>query len=157
MKLRSTQAAIAFTLLLVFMVGCKSSLNSTASTTDQDHAPKNTNSSKSTSAPAAPRDIAGKYNVVGTNPDGGTYKGTLEVISHGDVYQFRWNAGTQYDGVGVANGNVVAVAFADGANGKGCGVVDYEIASDGTHGFTQIIKVGTVLLFFASQRLCGRF
>jgi hypothetical protein len=68
---------------------------------------------------------------VGSNPDGGQYKGALEVISHGSVYQFRWNAGTQYDGVGVANGNVVAVAFASGTNGKGCGVVDYEIASDG--------------------------
>lgn len=133
MKLRSTQTAIAFTLLLVFMAGCNSSLNSTASTTNQDHAPKNTNSSKSTtSAPAAPKDIAGKYTVTGSNPDGGAYKGTLEVISHGGVYQFRWSAGAQYDGVGVTNGNVVAVAFADGANGKGCGVVDYEITGDGT-------------------------
>ena len=132
MKLRTTQTAIAIACLVLFMVGCKSSLNSTASTTNQDHAPKNTNSSKSTtSAPAPPADIAGKYNVAGSNPDGGAYKGTLEVISHGDVYQFRWNAGTQYDGVGVANGNVVAVAFANGANGKGCGVVDYEIAGDG--------------------------
>jgi hypothetical protein len=83
-------------------------------------------------APATPPDIAGKYNVVGSNPDGSPYRGTLEVISHGDVYQFRWNAGTQYDGVGVANGNVVAVAFANGENGKGCGVVDYEISSDGS-------------------------
>ena len=68
----------------------------------------------------------------GSNPTGTVYKGTLEVIQHGDVYQFRWNAGTQYDGVGVANGNVVAVAFANGPNGKGCGVIDYEITGDGT-------------------------
>jgi hypothetical protein len=57
--------------------------------------------------------------VVGGNPGGGTYKGTLEIIPHGDVYQFRWNAGTQYDGVGVANGSVVAVAFAWGVDEAG--------------------------------------
>ncbi len=68
----------------------------------------------------------------GNNPSGTVYKGTLDVINRGDVYQFRWNAGEQYDGVGVANGNIVAVAFASGANGKGCGVIDYAIESDGT-------------------------
>ena len=54
------------------------------------------------------------------------------MITRGDVYQFRWNAGTQYDGVGVQNGKIVAVAFANGPNGKGCGVVDYDIAGDGS-------------------------
>src|SRR5439155_26207477 len=113
--------------------GCKSSGNSTSSTTSKTDSPKNTNSSTTTttSAAATPPDITGKYNIVGTNPDGGAYKGTLEIIPHVDVYQFRWNAGTQYDGVGVANGSVVAVAFANGPNGKGCGVIDYEIAGDG--------------------------
>jgi len=108
-------------------MACKSSGSSTSS--NKTEPPKN--STSTTSAPAAPPDIAGKYNVVGGNPDGGVYKGTLEIIPHGDVFQFRWDAGTQYDGVGVANGSVVAVAFANGANGKGCGVIDYEIASDG--------------------------
>jgi hypothetical protein len=62
-----------------------------------------------------PADIAGKYAIVGTNEDGSPYKGALEVIKHGDVYQFRWDAGKQYDGVGVPNGNVVAVAFTGGS------------------------------------------
>jgi hypothetical protein len=120
-------------LLIVSVMACKSSGTSTSSTTNTTGSPKDTSSSTSTTnAPAAAADIAGKYNIVGSNPDGGSYKGTLEIIPHGDVYQFRWDAGTQYDGVGVANGNVVAVAFANGANGKGCGVVDYEIAGDGT-------------------------
>jgi hypothetical protein len=79
-----------------------------------------------------PPNIAGKYNIVGANPNGSTYRGLLEVIKHGEVYQFRWNAGRQYDGVGVQNGSVVAAAFASGSNGKGCGVVDYDIGSDGT-------------------------
>jgi hypothetical protein len=130
-------ALIVFALLIASVMACKSSGSSTSSTAAQDHS-KNTNSptrttstTTTTNAPAPPPDIAGKYNVVGSNPDGGVYKGTLEIIPHGDVYQFRWNAGTQYDGVGVANGSVVAVAFANGPNGKGCGVVDYEIGSDG--------------------------
>jgi hypothetical protein len=50
----------------------------------------------------------------------------------GDVYQFRWDAGSQYDGVGIQNGNIIAVSYTTGANGKGCGVVDYDIQGDGT-------------------------
>lgn len=139
MKLESRHhAALAVVLLIACVIGCKSSGTSTSSTTTKTDASKNTNSTtttdtKTTSAPATPADIAGKYNVTGTNPDGGVYKGTLEIIQHGDVYQFRWNSGAQqYDGVGVANSTVVAVAFANGTNGKGCGVVDYEITGDGT-------------------------
>ena len=152
MKIKSRpRAALAFAVLIACVVGCKSTNSSTSGQTD---APKNTDSSTSstttasaTSAPATPPDIAGKYNVVGSNPDGGVYKGTLEIIPRGDVYQFRWNAGTQYDGVGVANGNVVAVAFANGENGKGCGVIDYEIASDGAldgkWGYWGVNEAGT--------------
>jgi hypothetical protein len=144
MKLRSIQTSLTVVLLAVLMVGCKSALNSSSTAANTNDASKNTNStsnpptdtrtstSTSSSTPEPPKDISGKYNVAGSNPDGGGYKGTLEIISHGDVYQFRWNAGVQYDGVGVTNGNVVAVAFANGANGKGCGVVDYEIGGDGT-------------------------
>ena len=76
--------------------------------------------------------LAGRYNVVGTNPDGGQYTGSLEVKLQGSLYQFRWNAGTQYDGVGVKNGKTLAVAFANGSDGRGCGVVDYTVLSDGT-------------------------
>jgi hypothetical protein len=56
----------------------------------------------------------------------------MEVIARGDVYQFRWDAGSQYDGVGVQNGNIIAVSYTTGSNGKGCGVVDYDIQGDGT-------------------------
>jgi hypothetical protein len=76
--------------------------------------------------------VSGQYNVAGTNPDGGQYSGTLEVIPRGSVYQFKWNAGTQYDGIGVRNGRIIAAAFANGSDGTGCGVVDYTIMGDGT-------------------------
>lgn len=149
-------AVILMALLIASVLACKSSGSSTSSTSTTSNSTKNDNSSTSTStttsttstapAPAPPPDIAGKYNIVGSNPDGGVYQGTLEIISHGDVYQFRWNAGTQYDGVGVANGSVVAVAFANGPNGKGCGVVDYEIAGDtldGKWGYWGVNEMGT--------------
>ena len=81
---------------------------------------------------SGPGVLTGQYNVAGTNPDGSQYSGTLEVIARGSVYQFKWNAGTQYDGIGVRQGRIIAVAFASGGDGKGCGVVDYAIMNDGT-------------------------
>lgn len=85
--------------------------------------------------PAAIRkaaEVNGAYAVSGTNPDGGQYSGTLEIIPRGSVYQFRWNAGAQYDGIGIRNGKIIAVAFASGSDGTGCGVVDYTIMNDGS-------------------------
>ena len=125
--------------LVVFAVGCNLSKSSSSATSSAPNENKGSSSSSSpatttsdTNTPPAPApDIAGKYDIVGTNPDGGSYKGTLEVIARGDVYQFRWNAGSQYDGVGVQNGNIVAVAYTTGTDGKGCGVVDYDIRADG--------------------------
>jgi len=127
--MKLTNTLLAFALMMACLIGCKSGTSSTSSSGND--APKNSNSTTSTTSTVATPDIAGKYNVTGSNPTGTVYKGTLEVIKRGDVYQFRWNAGEQYDGVGVANNNIVAVAFASGANGKGCGVIDYVIEGDG--------------------------
>ena len=80
----------------------------------------------------SPINVEGRYRISGTNPNGDPYKGSLEVITHGNVYEFRWNAGRQYNGIGVRNGKVIAVAFANGSDGSGCGVIDYKIVSDGT-------------------------
>lgn len=120
------EPALGLALLIACVLGCKAGRTSTTTNT----ADTTQTTQSSTSSTAAP-EIGGKYIVVGTNPNNSVYKGTLEVIKHGDVFQFRWNAGVQYDGVGIQNGEVVAVAFAYGANGKGCGVVDYTILSDG--------------------------
>ncbi len=135
MTLQRRAHAIAFILFIVAVIGCKSSSNSNTSTQPSQSTSSNTTSSSSSAnnaAPATHANIAGKYTIAGTNPNNTTYRGALEVIEHGDVYQFRWNAGNQYDGVGVVNGDVVAVAFANGPNGTGCGVVDYNIQGDGS-------------------------
>ncbi|HEV8587713.1 MAG TPA: hypothetical protein VGQ72_02470 [Pyrinomonadaceae bacterium] len=133
MKTRPRAHALAFILFVVAVIGCKSTNTSNnPAQSSQSTSSTSTSTSSTNSAPATHANIAGKYNIVGTNPNGTAYRGELQVIEHGDVYQFRWNAGNQYDGVGVVNGNVVAVSFAGGPNGTGCGVVDYNIQSDGS-------------------------
>ncbi|HXT64191.1 MAG TPA: hypothetical protein VN696_14230 [Pyrinomonadaceae bacterium] len=137
----NTRQALAFVLFVVAVIACKSTTSSNTSTKSSTSTNSGTTSSSANSsapgtlsslAPATHANIAGKYTITGTNPNGSSYRGGLEVIEHGDVYQFRWLAGNQSDGVGVVNGEVVAVAFASGANGTGCGVIDYNIQGDGS-------------------------
>jgi hypothetical protein len=144
-------AIIALVILLGVVIGCKTTTtsNSGSNSNDNSGSTKNTNSNTNSSPPSnAPApDIAGKYNITGDNPNGTNYKGTLEVIKRGDVYQFKWNAGSEYDGVGVQNGKIIAVAYTTGTDGKGCGVIDYDIRSDGTlagkWGYWGINEAGT--------------
>src|ERR1041384_6299042 len=119
-------ALIAVSIVLVCLLGCGKGGSENAETTNRSTPAHNSNSQ-----PAANVEIAGNYNITGTNPNNTPYKGTLAIIKQGDVYQFKWNAGWQYDGVGVINSNVVAVSFTSGRDGKGCGVVNYNIGSSG--------------------------
>lgn len=125
---------VIFALLITFTAACSMGRKSATKSDEKGGASAGGagNASSSTTAPLPVANISGKYNITGTNPNGAVYKGTLDVIAHGDVYQFRWNAGSQYDGVGIVNGDVTAVSFTSGENGEGCGVVDYVIQSDGT-------------------------
>ncbi|MBX3280973.1 MAG: hypothetical protein KF756_00695 [Acidobacteria bacterium] len=77
--------------------------------------------------------IAGDYTVTGSNVDGkGQYTGDLRITQRDSVYQFSWvSGGKSSDGVGVLAGDKVAVAFTDGKNGSGCGVVLYKILPNG--------------------------
>ena len=116
-----------FAILVVVVLGCNQKDNGTSTT--QSNA-----TTASPAAATAPADISGTYDITGTNENGaGQYKGTLIVTNRGDVHQFSWDtAGKKYDGVGVRAADAVGVAFSEGANGKGCGVVLYTIGSDGT-------------------------
>ncbi|HEV7474245.1 MAG TPA: hypothetical protein VGN90_09350 [Pyrinomonadaceae bacterium] len=126
MKQRSWfSSLVAPALLFICVLGCTKS-------GEVAKAPPANNSNAAKEVATPPVDLAGYYAVTGTNEDGSPYKGALKVINHGDVYQFRWDAGKQYDGVGIPNGNVVAVAFTGGTNGQGCGVVSYQLLADGT-------------------------
>jgi hypothetical protein len=133
---------VLFVAAVLFVIGvaCNqsgpSTTNSTTNTTSSPtttNSTNSTNSSNSSTSTSAPKDISGSYDVTGTNEGGGgNYKGTLKVTDRDEVYQFSWNAGKTYDGVGVMTDNAVAVAFTEGANGEGCGVVLYRIGADGS-------------------------
>src|SRR5262245_53731067 len=58
-------------------------------------------------------DITGKYTCEGTNPDGKTYKGTVEVKKQGDAFHVLWSigAGDNYEGIGILEGDVFSVAY----------------------------------------------
>lgn len=80
------------------------------------------------------RAISGTFNVAGafTN-DADPYTGILNITPRGEVYGFRWtlSRGNRV-GTGVQIGNATAASFAPTGGGKGCGVVLFRIASDGS-------------------------
>ena len=115
MHLRNSFIAIALLLIVLLLIGASVTARQTHTTPGD-----------------LPRNVDGRYRVSGTNPDGAQYTGSLEVIAQGSVFEFRWNVGGQYEGIGVKNGKIVAVAFANGGDGSGCGVVNYMIMNDGT-------------------------
>jgi hypothetical protein len=121
-----TMMSVTLALALGLGIACSNatSSNGTASSADPaDNAPK-----------PVEKDIAGTYSATGTNPDGkGEYKADLAITKQGEVFQFSWaSAGRAYNGVGVVNGDHAAVSYTDGTDGKGCGVVLYQIKEDGT-------------------------
>ena len=127
---------LIFGLLFLLAFACKGGDEKTASPENNAaHATSATPSSASSAtASASIKDLAGTYAITGTNEGGGgNYAGTLLVTNRDDVYQFSWDtAGKKYDGVGVQTDDNVAVAFTDGNDGTGCGVVLYTIQPDGT-------------------------
>ena len=80
------------------------------------------------------REISGVFNLTGAGTNGvDPYTGSLTVAAQGDVYGFRWatTKGTRV-GTGVQFGSTTAASYASTGGGKGCGVVLYKIASDGS-------------------------
>ena len=76
--------------------------------------------------------FAGTYSVKGTNPGGGgTYTGMLKIGARGGVYDLTWTIGNdEFRGIGVAQGNCLAVAYTD-PGGSGSNVVIYRIDAAG--------------------------
>lgn len=140
MKRLNSGLPLATCLTALLAVGLACSGNVTTNTTTSNNPPANssantaTASNTSTLAPSAPKNIAGEYDANGTNPDNGAaYKAALTITPRDDVFQFSWKSGkNEYEGVGVMQESAVAVAFTDGKNGEGCGVVLYKINTDGS-------------------------
>jgi hypothetical protein len=98
---------------------------STDSDESNDHADDVT---REASENATASDIAGTYNVTGTNQDGSAYEGSLVITTRGSVFQFSWATGNDYEGVGIVDGNTVAVGW----GGPECGAALYRMANDGS-------------------------
>jgi hypothetical protein len=116
------------TLLLPILLTCLACAGGSgdAPKEDDDHAEEVSRPVSDNARPAA--DIEGSYAVSGTNTDGSAYEGSLTVSRTGDTYRFAWQTGEPYEGVGVVDGNHVAVGW----GGAQCGGVIYRIAGDGS-------------------------
>lgn len=102
-----------------------------------------------TDIPSSPS--SNTYTVTGTNPDRSTYGGTLTVTPQGSVLQFSWQAGSNFEGVGiggsagVTSGSNVAVGYGANGQGNGCGVALYAINGDGSlNGIWGLYGVGNL-------------
>jgi hypothetical protein len=58
--------------------------------------------------------FSGTYNITGTNPGAGAYRGVLTITPRGDVYDVRWSiASLKYFGVGIVVNDTLSVAYTD--------------------------------------------
>lgn len=128
----TVSCVIALVSAIVVGIGCNQGAKTDAPAANAP-ATSTASTPSSTTAPAATKDISGNYTVSGQNEGGGgNYAGDLIVTKRDEVYQFTWKSGDKsYDGVGVQAGNSVGVSFSEGNDGKGCGVVLYQIKPDG--------------------------
>ena len=81
--------------------------------------------------PDAPTEInlVGTYACEGTNPDGATYSGIVEIVRLKDTFLVRWTMpnDSQVVGVGIYSGNQLAVSYYGGTPA----LVVYAVAQDG--------------------------
>ncbi len=134
--MKRSKNILAFAAALCLLVFVALSCNSGKDTRSENTTPIPNNNAASTpanDANASAASIAGDYTVTGTNVDGtGKYVGGLTITPRDDVYQFSWDSGGRtYDGVGVMTGKKIAVAFTNGTDGSGCGVVLYKVLQNG--------------------------
>ena len=76
--------------------------------------------------------IVGTYACEGTNPDGGTYSGIVQIIKHHDAYLVRWTMpdNTQVVGIGILSGGMLSVSYFGGTPS----LVVYSVESGKLHG-----------------------
>ena len=161
-----TISIIAMAILALVVLGCSESddksantsnttSNNTNNTSDNSSNDKKSNSKKSEKTNSKDGDVAGSYSITGKNPSGQAYEGELTIREKDEVYQLSWNvAGSAYDGVGVRDGNLIAVGYGAGENGKGCGAAIYKIGErtlDGKLGGWGHNNVGTQTALLLKQ------
>ncbi|GAB3951262.1 hypothetical protein GCM10028805_31020 [Spirosoma harenae] len=74
----------------------------------------------------------GLYEVSGTNPDGGVYRGTLTLQKTGDTFQAQWQVANQtINGVGFMSGDYMVIGYGPG---QSFGTVEYAMAGNKARG-----------------------
>jgi hypothetical protein len=69
------------------------------------------------SSAAAQKGIAGRFAVEGRTPDGGTYRGTVEVTPTGDTLRVTWVIdGQRYVGTGIGDERFMTVSYRSGSD-----------------------------------------
>jgi hypothetical protein len=78
-------------------------------------------------------DITGDYRCVGDAGGGKQYRGTVKVSKLAECYQLKWEInGTRYTGIGLREGDTLAVSIRQDGNDKYTGVLVYRVGKDGT-------------------------
>jgi hypothetical protein len=69
--------------------------------------------SPATSTAEVPAPLVGTYDCEGVEPDGSPYKGIVQIVANRSTYDVIWifESGQQYAGLGVVNGDVLAVSY----------------------------------------------
>lgn len=75
-------------------------------------------------------DISGAYRVIGAAANGDPYGGILQLSKRGVAYQLAWRIPGEYDGVGLAQTDILSVGY--GVKGEACSVSSYRVQSDGS-------------------------
>lgn len=136
-----TTLLIVLALIVAVGLGCSDSETKNANGNSNDN-----KAASSSNSAASSDDLEGSYSITGENLSNQKYDGDLSIKRQGEVYQFSWKAGgSVYDGVGVRDGNLIAVGYGAGDNGKGCGAAIYKIGEktlDGKRGGWGFDKVG---------------
>lgn len=156
-----TTVFLTITIFALLVLGCsqtdiKSSNNSNTNTNSNSNSndnKTNSNDNQNSSTVSKDDDVAGSYRITGKNLSGQSYEGDLTIKKQDEVYQFSWNVnGSAYDGVGVRNGELIAVGYGAGDNGKGCGAAIYKIGDKsldgklGGWGYNKVGKQTAILL-----------
>src|SRR5437868_7089753 len=81
-------------------------------------------------APAAAQNVAGRYQVQGTNPNGSGYSGTAEITQTSpSTCRIAWHVGSEWTGICMLSGDVFAAAY---RSGNSSGLLIYHRQPDGS-------------------------
>jgi len=97
---------------------------------------------------ASSRELEGEYSITGTNTDGSTYEGKLNILATGEAWSAQWlTGGGEVYGSGMVADNVLVLGY---GNEEGLGVAVYEIKAsklDGIWMFAEyagMSRAGTI-------------